>query len=352
VCSDGNNETLEALKALQYEGSRAEVAQGFRERGNEMAKAKLWKDGKEFYTKAIAVLMDKKNFQDAPDAQVVDLDEERQKEREVEEACYINRALCNLELRTYKVRKALSNANIRTENYRSTTLDCAATLRLNPRNVKAYYRSCLALLALDKIPEAQDVCSRGLKLEPPNSALKAASTKISSRQMVLEGISQKKKAEQDKANREKLTLMAALRAREIKMRSTDKPPNLEDAVIHLSPDPLSPESHVVFPVVILYPLHAQSDFIKVFHETETVTDHLKYIFPLPWDSANEYKIGTVDCYMETITGGLIKAGKKLSLLKILSSGKVEVVDGLVKINVVPSGGASKWVEEMKSRRSS
>ncbi len=99
MCSDGDNETLEALRALQYEGTRAEVAQGFRERGNEMAKAKLWSDGKEFYTKAIAVLADK-IFQNVSDVKVVDLDEEQQKEREVEEACYINRALCNLELRT------------------------------------------------------------------------------------------------------------------------------------------------------------------------------------------------------------------------------------------------------------
>ncbi len=168
---------------------------------------------------------------------------------------------------------------------------------------------------------------------------------------MLEGIAQKRKTEQDKANREKQTLIAALRAREIKIRSTDKPPDLEDAVIHLTPDPLSPESHVVFPAVLLYPLHAQSDFIKAFHETETISDHLKYIFPLPWDAAKEYTIRTVDCYMETITGGLIKAGKKLSLLKILSSGKVEVVDGLVKINVVPAAKASKWVDEMKNRRS-
>jgi hypothetical protein len=87
-------------------------------------------------------------------------------------------------------------------------------------------------------------------------------------------------------------------------------------------------------------VHYQSDFIKVFYETETILDHLGYIFPLPWDSAKEYKKETVDCYMETISGGLIKVGKKLSLLRILSSGKVEVVDGLIKIYVVPSAKAA------------
>ena len=95
------------MRALQYEGTRAEIAQGFRERGNEMARENRWKDGKEFYTKGLVAL--KQIQQDPPavngekgDAEAkeeVDLEAEAKKEREVEEACYINRALCNLELR-------------------------------------------------------------------------------------------------------------------------------------------------------------------------------------------------------------------------------------------------------------
>ncbi|KAL9579361.1 MAG: hypothetical protein Q9203_006731, partial [Teloschistes exilis] len=92
------NIELEAFKALQYEGTRAEIALGFKERGNEMVAEKRWGDAKEFYTKGIAAL------KAAPAAQVespVSEDEqnkEREKERKVEEACYVNRALCNLEL--------------------------------------------------------------------------------------------------------------------------------------------------------------------------------------------------------------------------------------------------------------
>ena len=94
---------LEAIRALQYEGTRAEIAQGFRERGNEMAREKRWKDGKEFYTKGLAALKqpqqmppesDTAGNKEEPDPEV-----EAKKEKEIEEACYINRALCNLELR-------------------------------------------------------------------------------------------------------------------------------------------------------------------------------------------------------------------------------------------------------------
>jgi hypothetical protein len=188
-----------------------------------------------------------------------------------------------------------------------------------------------------------------LTLEPLNISLKKVSTSIEERKKARNEIARKKKVEQDRKDKEKWTLVAAIRAREIRMRKSSKPPELEDASIHLSPDPLSPESHLVFPVVFLYPTHAQSDFIKAFHETEDIADHLKYILPLPWDSSREYNLSSVSCYMETISGGLIKVGKKMSLLKILSSGKVEIVDDLVKINVVPIAKAEKWVEEMKAR---
>ncbi|QSS66546.1 TPR repeat protein [Histoplasma capsulatum] len=329
--TDGDEENigLEAMRALQYEGTRAEVAQGFRESGNQVTRQKKWADGKEFYTKAIAVLTDDNKWEKGEDPEG-----DRIKEREIAEACYTNRALCNLELK----------------NYRSTTLDCASALKLNPKNVKAYYRSTCALFALDKIPQAEDTCARGLALDPPNKPLQTMSAKISARKSALEEIAAKRRAEEERARKEKLLLNSALRAREIRVRNSDQPPELEDAVIHLSPDPLSPKSTLVFPTVFLYPLEAQSDFVKAFAETETIGDQLSYIFPLPWDSRQEYKLESVECFMETAAGGLIKVGKKMPLLKILEGGKVEVVDGLVKINIVPTGKSKQWIEEMKARK--
>jgi len=125
---------------------------------------------------------------------------------------------------------------------------------------------------------------------------------------------------------------------------------LEDARVHLSPDPVAPTSALVFPVIFLYPLHAQSDFIKAFSEEDTISQHLEYIFPLPWDTAHEYQIQNVEFYMETVAGGLIKVGKNMTLLRILSGGNVEVVDGLVKVNIVLKDKARKWIEEVKARK--
>jgi len=97
-----DNVELEGLRQLAYEGTRAEVAANFREQGNDHAKLKNWPDAKEFYTRALAALHapPKPPEDGPPDVDVVQVDaaEEAAKERAIEEACYINRALCNLEL--------------------------------------------------------------------------------------------------------------------------------------------------------------------------------------------------------------------------------------------------------------
>lgn len=336
----GENMMLEALRAMAYEGTRAEIAENFRQQGNECARAKQWADAKEFYDKAIAAL---KGPQSKPDPEAegpgvieVELDEEEEakKERATEEACYVNRALCNLEKK----------------NYRSCINDCASTLRLNPKNIKALYRSTTACLALDKLPEALDACTIGLALDPTNASLTAAHAKITARQTYLAKLEAARTARLEKEASERATLALALRARGIPTRtSTADPPELEDAAVQLA-DPADPSSNLSFPVLLLYPTHGQSDFVKAFGERETLDAHLEYIFPLPWDTAGEYSLDGVEAYMETAGGkGLIKVGKKMKLYKVLGSGKTEVVDGLVRISVVPKDKAQGWIDEFKKR---
>jgi hypothetical protein len=221
---------------------------------------------------------------------------------------------------------------------------------VNPRNVKAYYRSSMALLSLDKIAEATDTVLRGLASDPNNKSLQQVSEKIAARKEVLDKIAARKRKEEETKQKEKLLLSTALQARQIKVRKTDAKPDMEDARVALTPDPLSPESTLVFPVMFLYPMDAQTDFIKAFSEMDCINDHLEYLLPLPWDAKQEYQSAMVDCYMETVTGGLVKVGKKLPLLQVLSGGKVEVVDELVRIIVVPRGKTTRFVEEFKARK--
>ncbi|KAL7770724.1 hypothetical protein CFE70_000663 [Pyrenophora teres f. teres 0-1] len=324
----GENMALEALKAMAYEGTRAEVAENFRQQGNECARAKQWTDAKEFYDKAIAALKGPQLYNPDPDAKgpdggpvEIDAEEETKKETAIAEAVYVNRALCNLE----------------------------KTLKINPANVKAFYRSSTAGLALDKLEEATWACDRGLALDASNGPLKALKTKIDTRKQYVESVARARREREAKAASERATLKLALKSRNILTRSTEKPPDLEDAVVKLE-NSMDPSSTLTLPVILLYPMHSQSDFIKAFSEREKLHEHLDYIFPLPWDTAHEYTVDNVEAYMETSSGGLIKVGKKMPLAKVLGSGKPEVVDGLVTISVIPKSQAAAWIEEFKKRK--
>ena len=235
---------------------------------------------------------------------------------------------------------------LRAENYGSCNRDCAAVLTINPRNVKAWFRSASACLALDKIEEAEDACSRGLEVDPENKALKLLSEKIAKRKTAVEELERWRREREERKRREESTLKHALKARNIPIRSTDKPPEMEDAVISLA-DPTDAASLLSIPAILLYPLHHQTDFIKAFKEDESVGQHLTYVMPLPWDEDQQYTPEGVECYIETIAGGLIKAGKKMALLRILASGKVEIVDGLLKIHVLPKDKAAAWIQDFK-----
>lgn len=70
-----------------------------------MVAEKKWKDAKEFYTKGIMALKQAPKSKPGTGNSVAsDTEEEREaekgKEKTIEEACYVNRALCNLELST------------------------------------------------------------------------------------------------------------------------------------------------------------------------------------------------------------------------------------------------------------
>lgn len=235
------------------------------------------------------------------------------------------------------------------ENYGSCNRDCASTLKLNPRNVKAWYRAASACLALDKLPEALDAAECGLRFDPNSKPLDAIKSRIEKRAKDVEELNRWRKEREERAAREASNLKFAIRSRGILARETGDPPDMEDAKISLA-DPNDPKSVLSFPVIFLYPMEAQSDFIKACAEDETLADHLEYVLPPPWDEKAEYAPEETECYMETVSGGLIKAGKKLILLKLLSGGKIEVTDGLVKVNVVPKKKAAAFIEEFKKRK--
>lgn len=351
------NDDLAALQALAYEGTPRENGEDFKERGNECFKARQFADAKEFYTKGVDILAaqerarkrGEKTFhtekakvgggggeeeEEERDVEVEDDEEEVGKQKALLESLYVNRAACHLELC----------------NYRSCWTDCGSALRLNPKNLKAYYRSARALLKVERVAEADDACARGLAIDPENAALRAVARDIVGAAERADARARREAERAAREGRRGALLRAALAARAIRTRETARTPQTEDARVRLVPDEDDPASSLSFPAVLLYPVHLESDFVKAFNERECLADHLSYVLPAPWDREGEYTADGVECYLETVKGGLVKAGKKAPLLKILGGGNVEVVDGIVRVYVVPSGRAKKWIEEFKLKK--
>lgn len=350
-----DNDDVAALQALAYEGTPLENASDFKESGNECYKEGKLGDAKEFYTKGINILTaevrrrargepptpaaDSNSNGDpgaAPPKTSSDDPDEVAREAAVLESLHINRAACHLELR----------------NYRSCTVDCAAALNLNPRNIKALYRSARALSRLNKIPEAEDAVERGLALDPENAPLQAVRAEVAERRRVQAKRQQREEERAATEVRRRYLLRVALRQRGVRTRSTDRPPDMDGARCQLVPDPDDADaSSLAFPTMILYPADMQSDFIKAFGEQDCVGVHLSYLLPLPWDHNGAYTQSGVECYVETAKGSLLKLGKKVPLIKVLALDSMEVVDELVRIFVLPKAKAAKWVKEFKAIKS-
>ncbi|PHH83177.1 hypothetical protein CDD82_3224 [Ophiocordyceps australis] len=374
------NDDIAALQALSYEGTRLDVALDARERGNECFGVRGYVDAREFYSKGVSVLSKPKNEADWAGDEGEGRGKEQgdeEQEEEVLETLLVNRAACHLAL----------------QNYRAAWLDCAAALRRNPRNIKALYRSARALLAVERVDEAQDACLRGIeaarhhlqqqqdgqqqkqdrgqqqkqeaesrqdeaKIQSQLVALESLAAQISARTAALDSKRRAASARRALDARRARLVAAALAARNISTRRTADRPlhDAVDAAIALVPNPDDAHSALAFPTLLLYPLHLESDFIRAFVESDTLADHLAYILPPPWDneasSCPKYTPESVSCYLETHNGGLLKLGKRVPLLKALSTGSVEIIDQLLRIFIVPTSEADAWVSKHKAQRSS
>lgn len=202
---------------------------------------------------------------------------------------------------------------------------------------------------MNKLPEALDASTNGLNFDPANKPLQTLKAKIETQQKQAAEIAAARRKRHEREAKEKATLALAFKSRTIATKSTSEPPDLEDARPALS-EPLDATSTLCLPVLFLYPLHGQSDFIKSIPETESLGQHLEYILPVPWDEKSEYSVQGVECFFETVDGGLVKVGKKVALSRGLSGGKVQVADGLVRVQVVPKARMGEYVEEVKRRR--
>jgi hypothetical protein len=224
-------------------------------------------------------------------------------------------------------------------------------LAINPKIEKAWFRAAKAFLALDKIPEASHCIANALLIDSSHPQLQSLASAIGARQEQLSKTTAAREARENKKAYEAAALKVALRARNIVARKTATPPDMPGEMTVRFEKDADATSQLLFPVLLVYHLHLQTDLIAGMPESGSVAEQLGEVLgsPLDWDREGEYTLNTVQCYMETRKGGLIKVGKNLSLLEVLSGGKVEVIDNLVRIIVVPKTRNTEFVESWKRK---
>lgn len=311
----GENIGLEALKSLAYDGEPDEIATNFKNQGNDCFKAKQYKNAVEYYTKGL----------DADcDVDAINI------------ALYVNRAACNLELK----------------NYRRCIEDCKKALILDDSNVKACYRAGRAFFAVGRLDEARQILQFGLTKDAENKPIQETLAKVDATEKEIEEKRLKKeRAEQEKIQKQEL-LENAIKVRSIEMVKTLKPAEyLDDAKIFLE-DPMDYESQLIFPAVVLYPTTNEFDFIAEISELTTANDILSMVLDRPqsWFDDPKHKNFTsknLECYMETVAGGLVKVGKKVPINGALMADKAKapLFDNGLRLYVVPKNESGDWLSK-------
>ncbi|KZP00692.1 TPR-like protein [Calocera viscosa TUFC12733] len=325
---DQESVALEALKSLAHEGTADGAALNFKELGNEYFRGKRWREAVGFYTQGI-------------DAKPEDM--------KLRESLLLNRAACNLEL----------------QNYRKVLADTSLVLLSSPTASKAYYRAGLALTRLEKWHEALDVLGRAAALQPGDAGVARALEEA--RRGKEEA--QRKVHEKREAGEMRRAVEVALQARAITLVKTQSPPPQEAFPFfdpsYLPPNgatftPPPPTTPLVMPVLLLYPLVAQTDLLTAFPESSTFQEQLTPVLadPPPWDEQGAYKLGTVGVYVVTVRGRVLKLAMGRRLLDVwpAAAGKeglgdgVVCRDGWVEVYLLPRGEEErKWVDEMKAK---
>lgn len=310
----GENVGLEALKSLAYDGEPDEIATNFKNQGNDCFKTKQYKDAVEFYTKGLDM-----------DCGV----------NEINVALYINRAACNLELK----------------NYRRCIEDCKKALIIDENNVKACYRAGKAFFLVERYDEASQILQYGLTKDPENKPIKETLTALTKKVSLIEETKRKKEQAAYEKQLQETLLKNAIGLRRFQIIKSSRPAELlENATLRLE-DPTDYESQLLFPAMVLYPTIDEFDFIAEISELSTATDILNVILDRPqtWFESPKHQnftLKSLECFMETTSGGLVKLGKKAAINGALmaDNAKAPLFDNALRLYVVPKPDSAEWLK--------
>lgn len=274
------NPDLACLQSIIFDEDRSpeEQAKTYKDEGNDYFKEKDYKKAVISYTEGL-----KKKCAD-PDLNAV---------------LYTNRAAAQYYL----------------GNFRSALNDVTAARKLKPCHLKAIIRGALCHLELKHFAEAVNWCDEGLQIDAKEKKLLEVRAKADKLKRTEQRDMRKAKLKEKKEQTQNEALLQAVKARNIRLVSeavTQDEDSASEGPGEIFLDGLSSENpygarlslddqgRLSWPVLLLYPEHAQSDFISAFHEDSRFIDHLMVMFgeTPSWDLEHKYCPANLEVYFE------------------------------------------------------
>ncbi|PRP77002.1 hypothetical protein PROFUN_14691 [Planoprotostelium fungivorum] len=267
---DENNEIIQAMRNFDNEGTIEEQAENLKIRGNTEFKLNRyrWNRALDLYTEAI---------------------EKGSEDKRAVSLYHTNRAAVNLSL----------------GNNRKVLEDCTEALKLDPKNLKAYYRAAKASLDIQKYKDAVSYAAKGLQVDPTNKELLTVKSKIE-KAWAAHREAKKKRKEEELRQLETKKMKGAKVLEAIKERNVLLGRPLFDTQRRyegeIYVDKETGQLH--WPVLLLYEEHDTSEFVIDVCEDHTLSQHLSYMFPptakdyAPWDTEKKYVIDSLEIYFE------------------------------------------------------
>ncbi|ELU03614.1 hypothetical protein CAPTEDRAFT_91257, partial [Capitella teleta] len=163
-------------------------------------------------------------------------------------------------------------------NYRSGLHDCVFARKFKPNHAKAIIRGMHCLMGMRRYADAILWCDSALLLDPESVEVLEIRKKAETKQD--RGIRLDNKLELDEDDDDDVEILPEMEKVQVDDGGT-----------------------MFWPVMFLYPEHAQSDHIEAFSENSTFNDHINVMFDpinevIPWDLHGTYKKGNLKVYFE------------------------------------------------------
>jgi small subunit ribosomal protein S7e len=309
-----DNPELEAIRSLQREETPEEIAENYKQSGNE-----AFKLGKSRYGDAL-----------------------RYYDLALEQKC--DNATLNATVLSNR-----AQVHIALGNYGHAITDCTNAIKIDSKNFKAYYRAAISSFHLGKYNQAINYCRGGIMNTDNPEARKpfrALLAKIKNKTEEIEERAAKEKILMEEKEQSQNLFSEACELRGIKYRNSGK------NSYQLASRRYEAESYydaanfeLHWPVLILYPQFAMSDFVRDWNENSTIEEVFQTIFPsisegsssddmyAPWDTDKKFYLENLNVSIERSDGTLVSVTSLSISLKELLSTSVDIVDSLPVLHV-------------------